>query len=117
MSQPFIMSAMKNEGFPKVLRYSAWFPFFIDESPTFQIIYFVQCVATVQCLLIQVMFDGIIVFIVFHGCGQLTILCKAISNYKGILRHHDSGGIPIEIIERSCSCAKCITNQYIYQDM
>ncbi|KAF7994014.1 hypothetical protein HCN44_011283 [Aphidius gifuensis] len=113
--QPFIMGAIKKNGMPKVLKFEAWFPFAFNETPIFQMMYFIQTLSSFQCLMMQVLLDGTTVFIVFHCCGQLTILCKVVSNYKGVLKHNNTEEVSVEYFQQSCSCTRCITNHYIYQ--
>nr|ATI09800.1 odorant receptor 49b [Aphidius gifuensis] len=113
--EPFIKCAIKNNSTPKVLRFEAWFPFDHHKTTIFPIVYFIQTLTSLQGYMMQVVIDGTTVFIVFHCCGQLTVLCKVVSNYKGVLKHDDSEETPVEIFRQSCSCTRCITNHYIYQ--
>lgn len=112
--EPFIKGAINKNGMPKVLRFEVWFPFAFDKTPIFQMMYFIQTISAFQCLMMQVILDGTTVFIVFHCCGQLTILCKVVSNYKGVLKHNNTE-VSVEYFQQSCSCTRCITNHYIYQ--
>ncbi|KAG7213182.1 hypothetical protein KM043_002496 [Ampulex compressa] len=86
------------------------YPFDSKKSPVYELLYASQ--AIVSCFYSMTIFsiDCFLSVIIFHACGQLTILSGILKEYNGRTRHVKRGSADIH----ACACLRCIVKRHVY---
>ncbi|EZA50409.1 ObirOr5-ZA1 [Ooceraea biroi] len=94
---------LPNEGF---------FPFPVQGSPTFELLYFLQASSLFLSGMVMTAVDCFLCIIVFHACGQFDVLATALQRYDCSFKH----GCTQTRHTRSivCACLPCIVKRHVH---
>lgn len=72
----------------------AWYPFSLDTSPTYELVYLHQFIATLLLATLNAALDTTVICLMIHGITQLDILLtKLMNGYAGYVRNDPDGTI------------------------
>ncbi|KAK0181858.1 hypothetical protein PV327_000045 [Microctonus hyperodae] len=102
---PVVEAFIKDTSIEKISK-EGWFSFPVETKFSITMIFLIRALSSINGAIVWSGVDCWMILIVLHICGQISILCNVINDYKEFTAHTDN-----EFVNH-CSCLTCIVNRH-----
>ncbi|KAK0097262.1 hypothetical protein PV326_002714 [Microctonus aethiopoides] len=108
---PVVEAFIKNTSIEKISK-EGWFSFPVETTFSIAMLFLIRALSSTCGAIIWSGVDCWMILIVLHICGQMSILCNVIKDYKEFTKHTDNKFMNNGIQLHQCNCLTCIVDRH-----